>query len=356
MEEQGRDQQLGVAAAEARPPQLELFDGLLPGSRHPYINSFALYDLAPKHVYTVTEGDFLQRDGQPVKGVLMIKSREFVLDDVTYEVTISPAKLKEGGQQIEAYPGHQEQVVEEALRRIAIRKRRTSMVDGEPGVRFTLYELRQELKALGSTMSLQEIKRSIEICSKCVISIQRVGETNPDFQAAIFPVRVLARRLDDGDTISYVTFHPLVAGAIMRMEYRLLNLETSVKFKSYVTRWLHKRLTHRYTNASITGNGYNILATTIIRDSGMTPYKQHRDSIRKVREAIAELKTHGIVLTYTAEDIKDSRGRLEDVKFVLTPSVEFCDEMKKANWHQNQLAAEAEKRGLKLVRGGKANR
>lgn len=356
MDDLGTDQPAGVATGGERPPQLELFDGLLPSTRHPYINSFALYDLAPKHVYTVTEADYLQRDGQPVKGVLTIKSRQFMLDEITYEVTISPAKLKVGGQQIEAYPGHQEQVVEEALRRIAIRKRRTSLVDGEPGVRFTLYELRQELKALGSTMSLQEIKRSIEICSKCVISIQRVGETNPDFQSPIFPVRVLAKRLDDGDTISYVTFHPLVAGAIMRMEYRLLNLETSVKFRSYVTRWLHKRLTHRYTNASISGNGYNILATTIIRDSGMTPYKQHRDSIRKVREAVSELKEHGILLTYTSEDIKDSRGKLEDVKFVLTPSVEFVDEMKKANWHQGQLAIEAEKRGLKVVRGGKASR
>ncbi|WP_142846722.1 hypothetical protein [Telmatospirillum sp. J64-1] len=338
-----------------RIPQLDMFDSLLPTNKpHPYINSFALFDLAPKYVWTVTSDDYLKREGKAVEGVLAIKSRQFEHEGIAYEIVITPARFTdENGAQVEAFPSHQEQVLEDVLRRLAITKRRTTMINSEPGVKFTFYELRAELKAIGSTMSLQEIKRAIEICHKCSIGIRRIGEKEPDFSAPIFPSRALAKRLEDGDTISYVTFHPLVAAALMRMEYRLLNYETNVKFKGYVSKWLHKRLSHRYCQASITDRGYTIKATTIVRDSGMTQYKQWRDTMRKVREAVEELKTKGVLLSYRSEDIKGSNGRLEDIIFTLMPSLEFSQEQKAVNYHQNQLAHESEKRGLRVVKGGK---
>ena len=163
--------------------------------------------------------------------------------------------------------------------------------------------------------------------------------------------------MEDGDTVSYVTFHPLVATAIMRLEYRLLNYETQVKFKSYVAKWLHKRLSHRYTHAAITGQGYNIKASTIVRDSGMTIYKQWRDNLGRVRKAVEELKAAGVLMRYTAEEVKGSGGRIEDVMFVMFPSLDFCNEMKKANFYQNRVEEEAEKRGItakRIRRGGAA--
>jgi len=328
-----------------RAPQLDLFDGLLPTDKgHPYTNSFALYDLAPKHVWAVTEADWRNKED----GVLNIKTRFFEHEGAEYELVITPARFKdETGNQVEAFPGKQEQVLEEALRRLAVARRRTTMINSEPGVKFSFYELRAELKSIGSTMSLQEIKRSIEICHKCSVGLRRRGEkSSPDISAPIFPARALAKQLEDGDTVSYVTFHPLVGAAIMRLEYRLLNYEVQVRFRSHVAKWLHKRLSHRYTQASISGEGYNILASTIVRDSGMTIYKQWRDNLRRVREAVEELKETGVLMFYESEDIKESGGRIADIRFNLHPSLDFVSEVKKANWHQNRVEEEAGKLGL----------
>lgn len=324
-----------------REPLLDLFDRMLP-PHSPYTNSFALYDLAPKHVFSVTQEDWRDEDKQ----VLRIKERTFEQNGTLYELVITPARLfDKDGNEVDVYPGRQEQNVEEALRRLAVKRASTMMINNEPGVRFTLYELRAELKEIGSTLSLQEIKWSIEVCHKCTIAFRRPNDTETDCSAPIFPSRALGK-IVDGDFVSYVTFHPLVAMGINRLQYRLLNYNIQVRFKSYVSKWLHKRLSHHFTQGAAADQSMLIHASDVIRNSGMTLYSQWRDNIGKVREAVRELKDLDVLISFESEAIKGPGGSIKDEIFNLYPSGDFLAEMRKANSHQNKIEDEAEKRDV----------
>ena len=104
---------------KTRPDQLDLFDGALPASPHAYTQSFAIYDLAPKYVF--------RTDEREAGKYLPVVHRTFRLADREYQLEIRPARVMRDGAEIEVYPGEREQVLEEALRRIAIEKRRTRL-------------------------------------------------------------------------------------------------------------------------------------------------------------------------------------------------------------------------------------
>jgi hypothetical protein len=344
MNSEARDLVLYTNRQVARAPQLELFDGLLPAEKaHPYSNSFALYDLAPKYVFYAEKRE--------AGKYLPVVERSFEYADIGYEIQVRPARLKVDGVECEHYPGEREQVVEEALRRIAIERRRTSMIDESVGLRFSLYELRQELTRVGHAFTIAEIKDAIEVCHLANVSIRKVGASKPMVSASIFPIRAVNEPQPGGDVISYVTFNPLVTEAIRSLSFRLINYEISMRLRSSVARWLHKRLSHCYVQASVTGGYYNINASTIVRDSGMGAYKRERDAFRTVERAISELKAAGIISTFKTTDIRGPRQRLEEVKYMLFPSSAFAQEMKRANWMQGQVQEKARMTGLTLVDG-----
>jgi hypothetical protein len=336
--------------------QLEMFHGLLPDNRHPYSNSFALYDLAPKYVF----GNEERKDGT----YLPIRQCTFEHRHTSYEIEVRPARLRILGpdgveSEREYYPGEREQVVEEALRRIAIDKRRTeifSTIDRTPqaGLRFSLHELRQELVRVGHSFRIDEIKQAIEICALSNVTIRLAGSNKPMVSASIFPVRAVNETQANGDVVSWVTFNPLVTDALLRFDYRLYNYETSMRLKSSTARWLHKRISHNYTQASATEGYYGINATTIMRDSGMAKYARDRDRFRAVAEAIAELKEMGILNVVNSTEIRGPRRKLEEIKFQLFPSYQFTKEMKLANHMAGKVNEEAVRRGLRVVEGGQS--
>jgi hypothetical protein len=346
-----------VRTEKGRVPQLDLFDSLFPQDRsHPYSNTFALYDLAPKYVF----GSEDRKDGI----YLPIRQCEFEHRQTRYEVEVRPARLRIMGPdgvevEREYYPGEREQVVEEALRRIAIEKHRTEIFTGvektpQVGLRFSLYELRQELIRVGHGFRIDEIKQAIEICALSNVTIRLAGERKPLVSASIFPVRAVNEQQSNGDVVSWVTFNPLVTDAMLRFDYRLYNYETSMRLTSSVARWLHKRLAHNYTQASSTEGYYGINATTIMRDCGMGRYARDRDRFRAVSDAIAELKRVGILNVVKPTEERGPRRKLVEVRYMLFPSHEFTKEMKQANWMKGRVDEESVKRGFRVHEGGAA--
>jgi hypothetical protein len=337
----GQADQIFASRQVARIPQLDMFDSLLPAERsHPYSNSFALYDLAPKYVFHAE----VRENGK----YLPIISRPFEYGGASYEVEVRPARIKIDGAEKEYYPGEREQVVEEALRRIAIERRRTTTIDDSVGIRFSLYELRQELIRVGHAMPICDIKEAIEVAHLSNVVIRKFGGSQPMVSATIFPLRGVNEVQPNGDMISYVTFNPLVTEAIRSLDFRLINYELSMSLANSVARWLHKRLSHCYVQANSSAGTYNINATTIMRDSGMGSYTRERDAFRTIERAVAELKAKGVLTTYKATDVRGPRQRLTEVKYLLFPSPAFADEMKKANWAGKKLD-EARAGHLKVV-------
>ena len=107
---------------------------------------------------------------------------------------------------------------------------------------------------------------------------------------------------------------------------------------------------------------YNILLSTIIRDSGMTEYKQLRDSKRQIISCLEEMIKVGSIDRYEVETIFDEHKttKILDVKFLLYISESFFADIQKSflkdkDLSQILLYKQEEKRLREKVKKSKGN-
>ncbi len=90
--------------------------------------------------------------------------REFDCRGQNYRVRIAPARIKDSdGVSRNYFPGKREELVEDALRKIATAGHGI-FLDNEAGVTFTLYQLQQGLKRTGHSYSITQIKEALMVC------------------------------------------------------------------------------------------------------------------------------------------------------------------------------------------------
>lgn len=324
-----------IGEGKGRVAQLDLFEQVQPDNGQ-YTNSIALYDIMPKYVW---QSEQSRREG----GTLPVVKRTFVHEGDEYQVEVKPARLTfDDGTEMEYYPAEREQIIEEALRKIAIDKRRTRLIDNQVGVYFTVYELDAELRRIGHGMPKRMIREALYVCNNCSIQVKSSRNGKTVVSAPIFPVLALRSRSTEGfidDTESMITFNPLVSAAIMSLDFRQLNYETTVRLKSVISRWLHKRLAHRYHWARADGDPFRIKGSTVVRDSGMGAYQRQRDAFRAISKALDELAASKVISRWEAHHVLGANRRIEDVDFEIHPSMEFVKEMRLAN-HVRGLVSE----------------
>ncbi|MCA9178422.1 MAG: hypothetical protein KDB14_28370 [Planctomycetales bacterium] len=332
-----------------KPRQLQLFTQFLPAGDHRFGNTLEFYDAIPKHVRSSNRVHSERVDGK----YLPILEREFHFRHRTtgetrkYRVEIRPARLKllgspQGSKEREFYPSAREELVEEALHKIAADTHCGVYLDNQAGVQFTLGQLRRELAARNHSLPLAEIKQALEVCHNTNV---RVMSDNGDEIAGstIFPVLLVSSRaqwLDEpGDAYCYVQFHPLLTKSINELTFRQFDYHTHMQCTNQLARWLHKRLSHNYVNANWS-NAYTIKATTIIRDSCLINNDRFRDRLAAIEAALGQLVSEQVVLGFSKEPIRSNR-KLIDAKFHVTPSPQFVDDMKLANKRLSEQRADS---------------
>ena len=128
-----------------------------------------------------------------------------------------------------------------------------------------------------------------------------------------------------------VQFHPLVTQAMDTLTYRQFNYAQMMSHTSQLARWIHKQLSLKFTFASLT-NPFEMRYSTIKRDSALlNSYARERDAIAALDSAWNELKTNGVLMKFDKAEVRGLRGKLEDVVYTLTPSLDFVSAMKAAN-------------------------
>ena len=129
--------------SQSKPRQLEFFE-ITDSNNQEYSNTIELYDQMPKYFF----GGVEREKGKNVDA-LPILQREFKHKHKNYKLEISPAALlNKEGKTIHYYPSQREELVEDALRKLVANKRGIYL-DDDVAVKFTLYELQQELKSRG---------------------------------------------------------------------------------------------------------------------------------------------------------------------------------------------------------------
>lgn len=314
----------------SNPEQLAFFRLLLPEERQ-FSNTIELYDFIPKYVWGKVErvqGKFLDA-----------LEREFECRGRRYTVQISPAKIKEKNGAIrDYYPSKREELVEDALRKLAS-EGQGMFLDDQVGVTFSLHQVQQELKNNGHSFSKDEIKDALMICAQANLVVTSKEDGVKVLVSGLFSTLGLQTRDEwkkqGQKTLAFVRFNPLVTASIKNRSFRLFNYEISMAYTSTIARQLHKRLAHHYTQASVV-HPYTILLTTIIRDFGLTLYDKLPNNLRDVLKALDEMKEKEVLLDYTVEKVFDDgpRNKLRDAKITLTPHPRFSSEVIQANKRQ----------------------
>ena len=320
--------------------QLNLFQKFLANTddqRETLSNAIDLWDSVPRYsvsrqamTKTRVQGEFLR------KHELTFQHR-----GKTYTRIVSPARITDAdGRERDYYPSAAEELVEDALRKIATEQQAGyfDRPNFTSGVVFTLHALRQELEKRGHTRSYYEIVESLTILSQSIVEILPHGAGESKIVGPCLPTLAAVSRAQlrsDPKARWIVSFHPLVTGSIDQVTYRQFNYHLMMSHSTQLARWLHKQLVLKFTFAELMKT-FDMRYSTIKRDSGLLDeYKRERDGMEKVEEAFAELKERKVILNYEREDITGPRGKKLDLIYTVYPHVEFIREAKAANRRQN---------------------
>ncbi|HZQ55270.1 MAG TPA: hypothetical protein VFB14_23935 [Bryobacteraceae bacterium] len=265
----------------------------------------------------------------------------------TYTRTIHPALVADlDGKKRYFYPSDTEELVEHALRKLAIEQQAGyfDKPNYRSGVVFTLYALREEMQKRGHTRSYQQLVQALDILSHAIIDIAPHAEGEAKMVSPYLPSLVVVSRAklrEDPKAKWAVQFHPLVTGSIDKVTYRQFNYHLMVSHSTQLARWLHQQLVIKYTFANHHAP-FEMRYSTVKRDSGLLDfYGRDRDAVVALQEAFTEIKERQVILGYDRKDVTGPRKKLVDVVFTIQPSVDFIRATKAANKRQSAAQGNA---------------
>ena len=312
-------------------------------------NTIELWDAIPKYAVSPRT----QKKLRDKNGNLPVHEQEFLyrptIDGLPKEVpcklTIQPAHIKNpDGSYSQFYPSTDEELTEEVLKKLFTDQQFGQHAPGatESWVKFSLYMIQNELKARGKTRSIDEIKKSLEILSRAVLTVQFAGSTrkmvytNPILNDLTGVTR--SDYLNDPKSMWCTKLPALISKSVNELTYRQFNYGTLMSLSSQLARWFHKRLSHQYTQASLT-DAYHISFSSISRDSGLLHQSRTSANVKTVDSALEELKTAEVLMYFKKEDRRQGQ-KINDVIYTMLPTMTFRDEIKTANARQGKHRVE----------------
>ncbi|MEG1609693.1 MAG: hypothetical protein RR317_00735 [Bilophila sp.] len=309
-----------------------------------YSYTVELYDLMPKYAWS----------GQTSKdGRLPNIKRTFEHLNSCFEVTITPARIEsEEGISEDRHPGKTEELIEDILRKFVAEGRGIAK-GGRLGVKFTLYEVAQELKRVGHARSIEEIKTALRIMAACSIRLigRRADGSKIDMTNPLLGPLYLATR-EDWAAVGkaeqcYVEFHPLVESGAAKGQIRLVSYETCMRYRSVLAKYIHKRMSHNFKQAR-TEFAYTMGVTKLVLEAGMTPRQYPTKTMSQiVAKALDEMIACGVVARYASEPrIDPTTGKTLDVLVSIYPTQTFVEDVKAANFWQQAVRERINQRQL----------
>jgi hypothetical protein len=210
---------------------------------------------------------------------------------------------------------------------------------------FTLSQLRNELAAHGHAFKIDELREALDVLGGAMMRIE--GIVNDDINGLAHPILLISYKRRRGDTTgdySYYTakFHPLAVRAILAGAWQPINYARVMRLDLPLAGWIATRMNNRYRSAekaaSLKGKGYYLTLARVLAESGILPEKRLRDTVERVRIALAELQNEGFLdrlnkaydeeITY---ERTKGRSKILDVKWTLYPSTSFAEEIISGN-------------------------
>lgn len=309
--------------------QYDLFTTFLTNDEGAVSNAIELWDGIPKYFLTPKQQDKLRTP----EGLAKPFEWSYIYQGKPFSVSIQPALIKqEDGGYKAFFPSMTEELVEEALKKIFTDQQYGFHDPGnaESWVTFTLSMLYSELKKQGRERNRDQIKHAIAVLSGCILTLYRDGKEI--YKGPILSDLMTVNRkeyLADSNSHHAARLPVFISHSINRLEYRQFNFARLMDCDRQLTRWLYKRLVHRYRHASLMDT-YHFLFSDVQQGSGLLQQGTDRHNRSKLVSALGELKEKGVLLSYTVEELKDGR-KVVNIKYTVTAAPEFVREQKAAN-------------------------
>jgi hypothetical protein len=326
--------------------QMDLFSQFLANDLSEVSNAVEYWERIPKYFISTQEQEKLRTaDGlaKPYEHEYKLKDKEG--RELSYKVDIQPALIKgENGKYKAFFPTRTEESIEEVLKKIFTEQNYGihDPKNTESWVRFSYSMIRRELYRMGSGLRYDQIKHSLEVMSKCILTVYEDGKEI--YTGAILQDYCSVDRekyLEDTNALHITRLPVFISHAINTLQYRQFNYLRFMECKEQLTRFLYKRLVNRFIHANYM-NDYHFMYSDIKQASGLLRQKSERENRRKVLSALEELKVKKVMLSYKADDRKEGR-MIVDVKYTITAHPNFITEQKAANKRANMQHIEAQK-------------
>lgn len=311
--------------------QYDLFAHFITNDKTEVSNSIEYWEFIPKYFFTPQQIKNLRTKS----GHADPFEWHYMDGNTPCKVEIQPALIKQkGGKYLAFFPSTTEELVEEALKKILTDQQyglhnQKDMTKPETWVRFSLSMIEKELKNKGRGRNRSRIKQAIEIMSKCNITLFRNEQeiwTGPILSELITVGR---KEYIEDTTAHHLARLPIfISYAINSLDYRQFNYARLLGCNEQLTRWIYKKLIHRYKQASML-NDYHFTYSSL-ENSGLLQQGRDNDNRRKVLQALDELVKIEVIASYTV-DIKKQGRKIVDITYIIKPTVSFMREQKAAN-------------------------
>ena len=317
--------------------QLDIFHHLniKKKNKYEYFNLFELLDSLPRFLQT-TKG--LKRVENKY---LDSFSKSFPLNGTHFELGVMPARLVDYKDNVEKdfLPGPTEEILELIIRKIASEPGRGKYFNGNYGVTFSIRELRDRLKEHGHTASHYQVIQSLTILRRTNYVLRPINADPKAKKPLLDSSMIIAIGFSDSEndnSETFVIFNDFASDSISNGEYRLSNYSALMGQKEPLPRWLLKRLTTHYKQASFTDPYDKLTYSGILRLSTMKPYGKIYQGVRKIEKALNSLKKakpYPIISSFRTEYLyaKSPKNKIVDARFIIHPSIEFIKDAKLAN-------------------------
>jgi hypothetical protein len=325
--------------------QFDLFTAFLTNDEGAVSNAIELWDGIPKYFLTAKQQESLRTED----GLAPSYPWEYTYQGKPCKVRIQPALIEQkDGRDKAFFPSVTEELVEEALKKI-LTDQQFGMHDPgktESWVKFTLGMIYREVKSRGRERNREQIKHAIAVLSGCIITLYQDGKEV--YKGPILSDLVTVNReeyLADSDSYHAARLPIFVSHSINRLQYRQFNYSRLMELNEQLSRWLYKRLVHRYRHASLMDT-YHFTFSDVKQSSGLLQQGRDIDNRRKMISALEELKHNGVLLSFAASECKEGR-KVVDVKYTVTGAPDFIREQKAANKRERDNLTKAQR--LRLV-------
>ncbi|EKT4529949.1 replication protein (plasmid) [Pseudomonas fulva] len=288
-------------------------------------NLVSIYDALPRFSWaSKTVRDMSQMTTQ-LEGSLNGQPFRVIMKAVSMELPVK-VKGKATGQMewVGLYPGSREECVEEALRKFSTQPGRFN--EAECSVRFSLYDLRKELKSVGHTYTYDELRQALDILAKSSLTIQTRAANGDkiDITSNYLPLLYLRSKnknskdyievkdisdADKGDaTLCMAVLHPLISRGIECGDFRLYHYATSMRLTNSLAKILNRELSMGWRNAS-PAHPYRFHLVEFLSNTARGLSKRMPEDFRAVNIALAELVKEEVLSSFKSTPIKKLKGK-----------------------------------------------